>query len=166
MRAYARELIDEAHAAPYLFRTASNICFDILRHQTVWRRIAPEYVANATRADRVESQHLQRDFARELMSRLGPLTVTVGLMHLVEGMSQREIADEVGISRRSIFNHLKKLERHVLEMDGEAARATPSARRSAARQARADGPDTRFARREARGPAHARSEDAHLDLAR
>lgn len=132
MKAYARELIDEAHAAPYLFRTATNICFDILRHQTVWQRIAPEFGASAARADRVEPQHMQRDFARELFSRLGPLTVSVGLMHYVEGMSQQEIAAEVGLSRRSVFNHLKKLERHVLEMDGETSRHARAVRRSRA----------------------------------
>lgn len=130
MRAYARELVDDAHAAPYLFRTATNICFDILRHQTVWRRIAPEFGASAARADRVEPQHMQRDFARELFSRLGPLTVTVGLMHFVEGMSQQEIATEVGLSRRSVFNHLKKLEGHVLEMDGETSRHVRAVRRA------------------------------------
>ncbi|MET0344522.1 MAG: sigma-70 family RNA polymerase sigma factor [Polyangiales bacterium] len=135
MKAYARELIDEAHAAPYLFRTATNICFDILRHQTVWRRIAPEFGASAARADRVEPQHLQRDFARELFSRLGPLTVSVGLMHFVEGMSQQEIAAEVGLSRRSVFNHIKKLERHVLEMDGETSRRVRASRRARAARA-------------------------------
>ena len=132
MRAHARELFDEAHAAPYLFRTASNICFDILRHQTVWRRIAPEFRENASQRARVEPRHVERDYARELFSRLGPLTVTVGLLHL-EGMTQQEIAAEVGISRRSVFNHLKKLESHVMDMESEASRHQPLLRGKAGR---------------------------------
>jgi RNA polymerase sigma factor (sigma-70 family) len=132
MRAHARELFDEAHAAPYLYRTASNICFDILRHQTVWRRIAPEFRETATRSARVEPRHMERDYARALFSRLGALTVTVGLMHL-EGMTQQEIAAEVGISRRSVFNHLKKLEGHVLDMETEATRHEPALRARARR---------------------------------
>lgn len=132
MRAHARELFDEAHAAPYLFRTASNICFDILRHQTVWRRIAPEFRENASQRARVEPRHMERDYARALFSRLGPLTVTVGLLHL-EGMTQQEIAAEVGISRRSVFNHLKKLESHVMDMESEASQHQPLLRGKARR---------------------------------
>jgi RNA polymerase sigma factor (sigma-70 family) len=121
VRAHARELFDEQRAVPYLYRTATNVCLDILRHQTVWRRVAPEYCDRAERAERVEPRHAERSFARELFARLGPLTVTVGLMHLVEGMNQQEIASEVGLSRRSIFNHLKKLERHAHELEAEAS---------------------------------------------
>jgi RNA polymerase sigma factor (sigma-70 family) len=121
MRAHARELFDETRAVPYLYRTATNVCLDQLRHQTVWRRVAPEFSERAERAGRIEPQHLERNYARELFARVAPLTVTVGVMHLVEGMNQQEIASEVGISRRSIFNHLKKLERHALEMEAEAS---------------------------------------------
>jgi RNA polymerase sigma-70 factor (ECF subfamily) len=121
MRAHARELFDEQRAVPYLYRTATNVCLDILRHQTVWRRVSPEFCERAVRAERVEPRHAERSFARELFARLGPLTVTVGVMHLVEGMNQQEIASEVGLSRRSIFNHLKKLARQAHELEAETS---------------------------------------------
>jgi RNA polymerase sigma factor (sigma-70 family) len=116
MRAYDRELFDAERAVPYLYRTATNVCLDMLRHQMVWRRVAPELSERAVRSARIEPRHAERSFARELFARLGPLTCAVGLMHLVEGMNQQEIASEVGLSRRSIFNHLKKLERHAHEL--------------------------------------------------
>ena len=121
MRAHARELFDEERAVPYLYRTATNVCLDMLRHQTVWRRVAPQVSERAERAERVEVHHLERSFARKLFARLTPLTVTVGVMHLVEGMNQQEIASEVGLSRRSIFNHLKKLARHAQELEAETS---------------------------------------------
>jgi RNA polymerase sigma factor (sigma-70 family) len=123
VRAHARELFDASHAAPYLFRTATNVCVDILRHQTVWRRIAPDFVVGAGRASRVEPAHVERSFARELFARVGPTTVTVGVMHLIEGMNQQEIASEVGLSRRSIFNHLKKLEQQAWALEAESPSA-------------------------------------------
>ena len=121
MRAQARQLFDDERAIPYLYRTATNVCLDILRHQMVWRRVSSEFCERAERAGRIEPHHAERSFARELFARLGPLTVTVGVMHLVEGMNQQEIASEVGLSRRSIFNHLKKLERHAQELEAEAS---------------------------------------------
>jgi RNA polymerase sigma-70 factor (ECF subfamily) len=121
MRARARELFDESRVVAYLYRTATNVCLDMLRHQTVWRRLAPEFCARAERAERSDPSHLERDYARQLLSRIGPLTATVGLMHLIEGMNQQEIASEVGLSRRSIFNHLRKLEQHALEMEAETS---------------------------------------------
>ena len=121
MRARARELFDETRVVPYLYRTASNVCLDILRHQTVWRRVAPEFSQRAERAERSDPSHVERDYARNLLARIGPVTASVGLMHLIEGMNQQEIASEVGLSRRSIFNHLRKLEQHALEMEAEAS---------------------------------------------
>lgn len=121
MRARERGLFDEERVVPYLYRTATNVCVDVLRHQTVWRRLAPEFSARAERAERCDPSHLERDYARHLFSRIGPLTATVGLMHLIEGMNQQEIASEVGLSRRSIFNHLRKLEQHALEMEAETS---------------------------------------------
>lgn len=121
MRAHARELFEESRAVPYLYRTATNVCVDMLRHQTVWRRVAPEYTERTERTVRLEPLHAERSFARELFARLGPLTLEVGFMHLVEGMNQQEIAAQVGMSRRSIFNHLKKLERHAHELEAEAS---------------------------------------------
>jgi RNA polymerase sigma-70 factor (ECF subfamily) len=121
MRARARGLFDESRVVPYLYRTATNVCVDMLRHQTVWRRVAPEFSERAERASHSDPRHLERDYARHLFQRIGPLTATVGLMHLIEGMNQQEIASEVGLSRRSIFNHLRKLEQHALEMETEAS---------------------------------------------
>jgi RNA polymerase sigma-70 factor (ECF subfamily) len=121
MRARARTLFDESRVVAYLYRTATNVCVDILRHQTVWRRVAPEFSARAERAERSDPSHLERDYARHLFARIGPLTASVGLMHLIEGMNQQEIAAEVGLSRRSIFNHLRKLEARALEMEAETS---------------------------------------------
>jgi RNA polymerase sigma factor (sigma-70 family) len=121
MRARQRELFEESRVVPYLYRTATNICVDILRHQTVWRRVAPEFSERAERAERSNPSHVERDYARNLFERIGPLTASVGLMHLLEGMNQQEIASEVGLSRRSIFNHLRKLEQHALEMEAEVS---------------------------------------------
>jgi RNA polymerase sigma factor (sigma-70 family) len=121
MRARTRELFEEARVVSYLYRTASNVCVDILRHQTVWRRLAPEFSERAERAQRSDPSHVERDYARNLFQRIGPLTASVGQMHLIEGMNQQEIASEVGLSRRSIFNHLRKLEQHALEMEAEVS---------------------------------------------
>jgi len=110
-----------AHTVPYLYRTSTNICLDMLRHQRVWRRVEPQVSARAVESDARDPSHAERSFARTLLDGVGPRTAAVGVMHFVHGMNQQEIASELGMSRRSIFNHLRKLEVRAAELDGDAS---------------------------------------------
>jgi len=128
MRAHARALFEDQHAVPYLYRTATNVCRDMLRHQRVWHRLRPELCLRLRRPGRSESLHAERCFARVLLRRVTPMTAAVGLMHMVDGMNQQEIASEVGLSRRSIFSHLKKLEQSARQLAAEASHSEPPSR--------------------------------------
>jgi RNA polymerase sigma-70 factor (ECF subfamily) len=121
MRAGALELFEDARAVPYLYRTSTNICLDMLRHQGVLRRVEPHMTARAQDSEAVDPAHERRDYARALLAGVAARTAAVGVMHFVEGMNQQEIASELGMSRRSIFNHLKKLEQRAAELDDEAS---------------------------------------------
>jgi RNA polymerase sigma factor (sigma-70 family) len=121
MRADPEQLFENSRALPYLYRTSTNICLDMLRHQGVWRRVSPEVTARAVEAEKFDPEHEGRDFTRTLLSEVGERTAAVGVMHFVQGMNQQEIASELGMSRRSIFNHLKKLEQRASELDSEGS---------------------------------------------
>src|SRR5688572_21293803 len=59
---------------PYLYRTSTNICLDMLRHQRVWRRVEPQVSVRATESDVRDPSHAERSFARALLDRVGPRT--------------------------------------------------------------------------------------------
>ena len=113
--------VEGSHTVPYLYRTSTNICLDMLRHQRVIRRVEPQISARAAESDARDPAHTERSFARTLLSRVGSRTAAVGVMHFVHGMNQQEIAAELGMSRRSIFNHLRKLEQRAAELDEGAS---------------------------------------------
>ncbi len=117
LRHLADPAFDLSLAVPYLYRTSTNICLDMLRHQRVQRRVEPQVGAHAAEAEARDPAHTERDYARALLHRVGPRTATVGVLHFVHGMNQQEIAAELGMSRRSIFNHLRKLEAGASELD-------------------------------------------------
>jgi RNA polymerase sigma factor (sigma-70 family) len=123
MRADPAELLESSRAVPYLYRTSTNICLDILRHQGVWRRLEPEVTARAAQTEALAPGHEGRDWARTLLAGVGARTARVGMMHFVQGMNQQEIAAELGMSRRSIFNHLKKLSQRATELDEETSQS-------------------------------------------
>src|SRR5687768_970240 len=54
MRADLAELFEGSRAVPYLYRTSTNVCLDMLRHQSVWRRVEPEVTARAAERDTVD----------------------------------------------------------------------------------------------------------------
>src|SRR5688572_5685887 len=71
MRRDPAELFENSRALPYLYRTSTNICLDMLRHQGVWRRLSPEVTARAVEAEALAPEHEGRDFTRMLLSDVG-----------------------------------------------------------------------------------------------
>jgi RNA polymerase sigma-70 factor (ECF subfamily) len=128
LRQDAEPTLDDKHVVPYLYRVSTNVCLDMLRHQRVRRRAEPEVSAHAAETDARDPSHTERDYARALLDRVGPRTATVGVLHFVHGLNQQEIADELGLSRRSIFNHLRKLEAGASELDGDASQKSQLSR--------------------------------------
>ena len=117
LRQKADPTFEGERIVPYLYRTSTNICLDMLRHQRVRRRVEPQVGAHAAETDARDPSHTERDYARTLLHGVGERTATVGVLHFVHGLNQQEIAAELGLSRRSIFNHLRKLEARASELE-------------------------------------------------
>jgi len=50
-----------------------------------------------------------RNDARRLLSRLPPRARAVAYLTYVEGMLQREVAETLGVSRRTVVTHLSEM---------------------------------------------------------
>jgi RNA polymerase sigma-70 factor (ECF subfamily) len=126
--AFVRVLLRNRNLAPgdealrYLYRTATNVSINVLRQRAVRDRAVPEIAARAAKTESGEG-HADRQFVRMLLDRVDATGGSIAVMHFVDGMTQVEIAATLGITRRTVFNRLKALEKlaKALMSEGEVA---------------------------------------------
>jgi len=97
--------------AAFLVRTAVNIGVDNYRHQRFIADVAPEDVGRAENSplqDEVLAARVRLDRVREGLSHLTPRTREIFLMHRLDDMKYREIAERLGISQSAVEKHIAK----------------------------------------------------------
>lgn len=103
------KLVEKQAALPWLYRVATNHCLNERRNR---RRRAEEElfddlpVADHTPRDLVPNRHL----AQAVLARFDQQTQAVAVGVFVDGMEHEELAQALGISRRTV---LRKLDRFV-----------------------------------------------------
>ena len=100
---------------PLLMRMVYNKALNLLE-----RRKTKQRYVDAVKADfsHWQSHHFQSDFELEArlyqaVADLPPQCQRVFQLSRMQGLSQKEIADELGISRKTIENHMTKALRHM-----------------------------------------------------
>jgi RNA polymerase sigma-70 factor (ECF subfamily) len=113
VRVIARGVVlpKEEEALRYLYRVSTNVCLNLLREHNVHARAVPTLAANAPHVNSAESGLADREFVKTVMDRCGEGGARVAVMHYLDGMSQVEIAEVLGITRRTVFNRLRKIAR-------------------------------------------------------
>ncbi len=114
--AYLRLLRYKAHqtvenVGAFLVRTAVNIGVDNYRHDRFIADVAPENTGkceNSPLQDEVLAARERLDRVREGLSRLTPRTREVFLMHRLDDLKYREIAERLGISQSAVEKHIAK----------------------------------------------------------
>lgn len=101
----------EEEALRYLYRVSTNVCLNLLREHNVHTRAVPTLAANSPHVSSAESGVADREFVIAVLERCGEGGAKVAVMHYLDGMSQVEIAEVLGITRRTVFNRLRKLSR-------------------------------------------------------
>jgi RNA polymerase sigma-70 factor (ECF subfamily) len=103
-----RSFRGESSPATWLYRLATNHCLDRLRKDGRRRELLSEYgfllVAEAGGAD-PEARLL----SGEVWRALDPELAEIAVHHLIDGMTQEEIARVLGCSRRTVGNRLEEL---------------------------------------------------------
>jgi len=114
--AHGVSLPREEEALRYLYRVATNVCLNLLREHSVHTRAAPTLVARTPHTGSAEAEVADRQFVEVVLERCGEGGAKVAVMHYLDGMSQVEIAEVLGITRRTVFNRLRKLARIAEEL--------------------------------------------------
>jgi RNA polymerase sigma-70 factor, ECF subfamily len=111
----------EEEALRYLYRVSTNVCLNLLREHNVHTRAVPSLAASVSHVGSAESSFADREFVNAVLDRCGQGGAQVAIMHYLDGMSQVEIAEVLGITRRTVFNRLRKLAR----IAGDLLRSVP-----------------------------------------
>jgi RNA polymerase sigma-70 factor (ECF subfamily) len=109
LRYRARHAVE--NVAAFLVRTAVNIGVDNFRHDRFLADVTPEAMEtceNSPLQDEVLAARARLERVREGLSRLTPRTREIFLMHRLDGMKYREIADRLGISQSAVEKHIAK----------------------------------------------------------
>ena len=109
MRYRAQQTVENVPG--FLVRTAVNIGIDNFRHERFIADVAPEDLGcaeNSPLQDEVLAARIRLERVREGLSRLTPRTREVFLMHRLDGMKYREIADQLGISQSAVEKHIAR----------------------------------------------------------
>lgn len=108
----------------YLYRAANNLLLDrrraemrAQRRDQDWHELGEELgVSDAPGGERVLIAREQLAEAEAALQALGERTDHVFRRFRVEGVSQRDIADELGISLSAVEKHLQKAYRALIEL--------------------------------------------------
>lgn len=113
----------------YLYRMAHNLMLDRhraavrrqTREQSFHRDLGPGDADDAPRADRMLIARQQLEAVERTLRALGERTDHIFRRHRVEGMAQRDIAAELGISLSAVEKHLQKAYRAVAAAQAQVA---------------------------------------------
>jgi RNA polymerase sigma-70 factor (ECF subfamily) len=98
---------DAAEMRPWLFRIATNHCLNELRSRGVRARTPPQLSMLVT-TNQEDSMAAQND-ARRFLERLPPRARAIAWLTYVDGMLQHEVAETLGVSRRTVVNYLNQV---------------------------------------------------------
>jgi RNA polymerase sigma-70 factor (ECF subfamily) len=103
----------------YLYQVTTNVALNWLRAQRV-RSGSPE-LDEVEHVTEPESAAEARNLITALMRRLDDVALQIAVLHFMDGLSQEEIAEVVGLSRKTVGLRLAMVRRVASELAGRAA---------------------------------------------
>lgn len=95
---------DAREALRWIYRIATNYCLNELRNRR--SRPEPRLELPEVAGGSLEPTLADRDLCARIVARAPKKIATVAWLHYVDGLDQEEVARVLGISRRSVVNHL------------------------------------------------------------
>ncbi len=110
---------DPIDALAWIYRIATNYCLNELRDRKL-RPLTTETIPELA-GRQPEELLADRDLAARLVERAPAKLRSVAWLHHVDGMDQAEVARVLGISRRSVVNHLATFARNAHKFAARSA---------------------------------------------
>ena len=107
VRRSSSRLPEPSEMRPWLFRIATNHCLNELRSRGVRARTPPQLIGMTTA--NLEDTMAARNDAQRFLERLPPRARAIAWLTYVDGMLQQEVAETLGVSRRTVVNYLNQV---------------------------------------------------------
>ncbi len=107
----------DASPSTWLYRIATNHCLNRLRNSRRRRELLAEHGADLYPA-RVGSHQEAELLLKQLWVELPEELLQIAVYYHVDGMTHAQIAEVIGVSRRTVGNRLEELERLAKEAGG------------------------------------------------
>jgi RNA polymerase sigma-70 factor (ECF subfamily) len=112
---------------PYLFRAANNLMLDryrsrrqAQRRDTDWSEVAtvPTGESDQPSSERAVIARQQLDMVQAALDSLGERTAAIFRRHRVDGIAQKDIAQEYGVSLSTVESDLRRAYRAMIDLKG------------------------------------------------
>ena len=111
------ERLDGNAPSSLLYRIATNVCLNRLRSMGRRPEVAhSDLIVRIARSEDPEARPAARWALSKIFKRERESTRTIALLHLLDGMTLQEVADEVGMSVSGVRKRLRQLRAHVAEL--------------------------------------------------
>lgn len=114
----SRHTLSDAHSLDtQLFTIASSVYIDHLRKQSVERkyqfRLEDEFREEATMICHAHSDYESSDYLDAVSENLPPIRKNVFMLKIAKGYSNKEIAEQLSVSIKTVEDHYSKALKHV-----------------------------------------------------
>ncbi len=106
----------EARPMTFVYRITTNLCLNLLRARRV--RARPEAPGEVALQP---AQAEARELLLHLLDRLDERALQIATLHFFDGLTQEEIAEVVGLSRKTVGLELQKIRALATSLAGGAA---------------------------------------------
>lgn len=104
-----RNIPDDDKMEGFLMTSVRNRCRDIIRHKTIRERVHALYVVETSQEETpTDTDERLKQLADFIDRQFPSLTQRIFRLHFLQGMTYEEVAQEVGVSRVTVYNHLAK----------------------------------------------------------
>lgn len=113
----AQERLEDTAPSSLLYRTATHVCLNRLR--SARRRpetLDDELLQRIAQAPEIEERSIAGRLLDTLFSRERESTRTIAVLHLLDGLTLEEVAEEVGLSVSGVRKRLRGLRAHLHEL--------------------------------------------------
>jgi RNA polymerase sigma-70 factor (ECF subfamily) len=117
--------VSDDEARRYLYRVSTNVCLNQIRKAKIHTRAVATLWEPPKFSGSVEGRQVDRQFVAAVLDRCCEAGATVAIMYYADGMSQVEIAETLGITRRTVFSRLLQVARIGRDLLGIARPREP-----------------------------------------
>lgn len=102
---------DDSSALYWMYRISTNYCLNLMRNHHRGAEPLGELPEMESAHPEIALQN--RDIALRLVTKVPHSLRAAALLHYVDGLEQTQVAEVLGVSRRTVINHLQEFNRRA-----------------------------------------------------